>query len=69
MDEVLLFLVVIAINLTLIKFHIPILELPIGVFSIVYGMMETGLPYFPFINLIVVVIGIGSIMDAIDELK
>ena len=69
MEAILLFLGVIAVNLVLLKMKIPLLEFPVGIFTIVYCMLNTDLPYFPYINLIGVIFGIGLILDSIDQLQ
>lgn len=69
LEEIFLFGILLVLSLVMIKFKIPILEIPIGLFVIIAGMLITGLPYFPFLNLILVVCGIADILDGIDCLQ
>lgn len=69
LEGILLFAILIIVSLVMIKFHIPIMELPIGIFIVIAGMLFADLPYFPFLNLILVVCGIANVLDAIDCLQ
>lgn len=66
LQDVILFAFIICMNFYLIKSRIPILQIPIGVFSVVIGMMFNDLPLFPFLNLIIVIAGIVNILSSIE---
>lgn len=68
-EPLLLFFFLICLNLFLVKSKIPLIQVIVGLFSVVVGMLINELPLFPYLNLMIVIIGIVDIVSAISDVR
>lgn len=69
LEAVIILVVVLALNLFLLKMKIPLLQILVGVVTIVIMFLASDTPYFPFSNLIIGVVGIAGLLDSVNALR
>lgn len=66
-EPLILFIFLVTLNLYLVKSRIPLIQVTVGAFSVVIGMLIFELPLFPFLNLIIIVVAIIDILSAVSD--